>query len=678
MSGHIPSDTIPGPPPENIGPYRIEAAIGEGGMGTVYRAYHQRLARSVALKRVRTGTGNSPELRERLLLEAQTAARMSHPNIVQVYDIVEGEDGDWLVMELAEGETLLNRLEAGPLEIQEAMALGLDVAKGLAAAHALGIVHRDLKAENVMIAPDGRAKILDFGLAYDEASTAVEKRPLGTPRAMSPEQAKGDPVDHRADLFSLGILLYEALTGISPFLSTHGDIQTLTRICVRAHRPLQEHDPNLPPQLCLLVDRLLEKEPSKRPRSAEEVVVNLQKLGGSRESPVKVLFVDDEPLLRSLVRDTYKKRTAAGELTLELAESGEDALERLAQDDDIALVITDIGMPGMNGLDLLEAIKTLERPLLTVVVSAHDDLQTIRSAMNLGAFDFLTKPLDMADLERTRQKAVAELGRLREHARLRRVNRLLDERNRIIRDTFSRYLRGIPQLPGPPLAPGGDDTRTATLLQVRFDGYAELPDLLSSPTLATLFGQFLGDAIDIVRDHGGTLFDLRRDTMRILFGLPLPQDGDARRALQCARSLSLAMAPIRRSLASESKDSIDPTAPEPFGLCCAVDTGEIRVDYPSGRGYQISGSPVDRVTRLLAEGVAGETLISGKTLELQRTLREEEDSGLEVGPVFTVEVDGHAPFPAHRLVSLSPVEESTPRTQRPVREDSIWKGAKRP
>ena len=212
---------------ERIGPYHLESPIGSGGMGTVWRAWDERLRRHVAVKQVLRG--KVAQGRERLRREARAAARLSHPAIVHVYDFLEGDDADWIVMELVRGETLRQRLDReGRLAVGRALELGREIAGGLAEAHAQGILHRDLKAANIMVTASGHARILDFGLAkrlqedghetagFDQ-TLSIPGMVLGTCFAMSPEQVLGSDLDARSDLFSLGSLLYEALTGNSPF-----------------------------------------------------------------------------------------------------------------------------------------------------------------------------------------------------------------------------------------------------------------------------------------------------------------------------------------------------------------------------------------------------------------------------------------------------------------------------
>lgn len=280
--------------PERIGPYRVERPLGHGGMGEVYAGYDARLDRPVALKRVRPDRETAEHGGRDLRREARAVARLHHPAIVQVHDWVETETGDWIVLEMVEGRSLREVLREGPLAPHRAARLAADLLSGLAAAHGAGVVHRDLKAENVMVTGGPgedvggeRAKILDFGLAErrrgrvpgpegdgdeDEAGPVPW---MGTPTAMSPEQALGRPVGARSDLFSLGSLLYEMITGVAPFYEASRRV-TLQRICTFKPASVRSRKPDVPEELSALVDRLLEKDPRRRPASAQEALTDLE------------------------------------------------------------------------------------------------------------------------------------------------------------------------------------------------------------------------------------------------------------------------------------------------------------------------------------------------------------------------------------------------------------------
>ena len=275
-------------PPEQIGPYRILERLGVGGMGEVFLAYDERLDRKVAIKRIRPEGGVPAERRERFRREARIAARLSHPSIVHIYDVIAEGDTDFIVMEYVEGDNLRRLLRSGPLEVDQAVSIGLDVARGLDEAHRQGIVHRDLKTENILVTPSGFAKITDFGIAKRILRDGTEESltqggfVVGTYRAMSPEQARGEEVDHRSDLFSLGVLLYEMLTGGSPF-EGENELATLNRVVHSQQRPVREVRPEVPENLSVLVDHLLQKDPLLRPRSAGEVA---RALAGTAPTPV--------------------------------------------------------------------------------------------------------------------------------------------------------------------------------------------------------------------------------------------------------------------------------------------------------------------------------------------------------------------------------------------------------
>jgi eukaryotic-like serine/threonine-protein kinase len=211
-----------------LGPYEIQSPLGAGGMGEVYRARDMRLGRDVAIKVLPAMFSRDPDRLRRFQQEAQAVAALNHPNILAIHDFGEHQGSPYIVTEFLEGETLRGLLEAGAVPVRKATEWAGQIARGLAAAHDKGIVHRDLKPENIFITRDGRVKILDFGLAKltpeavtpDAATLASHTQPgvvLGTVGYMSPEQVRGQTADHRSDLFNLGAILYEMLSGKRAF-----------------------------------------------------------------------------------------------------------------------------------------------------------------------------------------------------------------------------------------------------------------------------------------------------------------------------------------------------------------------------------------------------------------------------------------------------------------------------
>jgi predicted Ser/Thr protein kinase len=327
--------------------YRVLGKIGEGGMGEVYKAEDSRLGRFVAIKRLPPETARDEKARQRLLREARSAAALNHPNIVVIHAIEAAEGSDFIVMEYVEGQTLKALLGRGPLELPRLLDVGAQVAEALAAAHALGLIHRDLKPANIVITPQGRAKVLDFGLAkmhrrqvgtcdFEAATVTADLTDsgaiIGTVAYMSPEQTRGEPLDLRTDLFSLGAVLYEAATGQAPFggpslLAIMHDIATLNPPPPSALRP------DLPREFDVLLAKLLAKDRDRRECPAAELAVALRGLGGSgppsrsdiappTASGGPEAFIGREVELRQLGEALQRAGAGAGQLVFLTGEPG--------------------------------------------------------------------------------------------------------------------------------------------------------------------------------------------------------------------------------------------------------------------------------------------------------------------------------------------------------------------
>ncbi len=266
------------PPGHTVDRYRILEQIGIGGMGTVYRARDMQLARDVALKFLPPSLALDDDSKERLLSEARAAAALEHPNVCTVHEIGETEEGQaFIAMAFYDGETLKERLRRGPLPVSKATEVAVQLAHGLAAAHARGIVHRDVKPGNVMLTATGTVKLLDFGLAKRaDAPVTGPGATLGTVAYMSPEQVRGGPLDRRTDLWSLGVVLYEMLSGVRPFRG--GNNRVLLRAILHGDPdPVTERRPETPEPLARVVERLLRKEAEARYASAEELRADLER-----------------------------------------------------------------------------------------------------------------------------------------------------------------------------------------------------------------------------------------------------------------------------------------------------------------------------------------------------------------------------------------------------------------
>lgn len=264
-----------------LGRYDVERVIGKGGMGVVLKAHDGELNRVVAIKVLAPHLANSAAARRRFAREAQAAAAVLHPNVLPIYNVESDGKLPYIVMRFISGQSLQSRVErCGPLEIHVALRIAKQTAAALAAAHGQGLVHRDVKPANILLEEDvERAQLSDFGLARtaDDASLTRTGIVAGTPHYMSPEQANGEPIDARSDLFSLGCVLYFMLTGHPPFRAESA-MGVLSRICHHQHRPVHAINCTVPHEFSRLVDRLLAKRPSKRFESASVVEAELDKL----------------------------------------------------------------------------------------------------------------------------------------------------------------------------------------------------------------------------------------------------------------------------------------------------------------------------------------------------------------------------------------------------------------
>jgi serine/threonine protein kinase/Flp pilus assembly protein TadD len=284
----------------HLGSYELLAQIGAGGMGEVYKAHDTKLGRDVAIKVLPEAFAHDSERLARFQREAKMLAALNHPNIATIYGLEHSEGIHFLIMELVAGETLSERVKReGRIPVKEALKIAIQIADALRASHEKGIIHRDLKPANVKVTPEGRVKVLDFGLAKAlvagsaeldlsvaptrTALNTEEGRILGTPAYMSPEQARGESVDERSDLFSLGAVLYEMATGRQPFAGSTSAV-TFDAILNRQPQPAGEINPDLAEAFGILLGRLLAKKPLDRCQSAREVLEALEEIQGGRQA----------------------------------------------------------------------------------------------------------------------------------------------------------------------------------------------------------------------------------------------------------------------------------------------------------------------------------------------------------------------------------------------------------
>ena len=264
--------------------YQIIEELGRGGMGLVYKARDTKLKRTVALKFLPPDLTHISEVKERFMREAQAAAALDHPHICTVYEFDEAEEKTFISMAYIEGQTLKKKIESGPLELDEALRIATQVAEGLQEAHKKGVVHRDIKGANIMVAEQGQAKIMDFGLARVRGGVLVTKEgmTMGTIAYMSPEQARGEEVDQRTDIWSFGVVLYEMFSGQLPFKGEH-DQAVVYSILNEHPKPITDLRSDIPMALEQVVGKALEKNPDERYQHMEALLDDLKSIADGIE-----------------------------------------------------------------------------------------------------------------------------------------------------------------------------------------------------------------------------------------------------------------------------------------------------------------------------------------------------------------------------------------------------------
>ncbi len=406
-------------PGSNIAHYRVISRLGEGGMGTVYLADDTRLGRRVALKVLPARLAADPERMQRFVQEARLASALTHPNVAYIYEIGENQGLRFIAMEYVEGEPLSVRLNRGPLPLSELLSIGAQVADALDDAHSKGIVHRDIKPSNLMITPRGYVKVLDFGLAKLEAPRNRDETQLitndgvvlGTVAYMSPEQALGRDLDHRTDLFSLGVVLYEMAAARLPFSGATVS-ETIARILNSQPEALARFNYDIPEGLDRVVRKCLEKDRERRYQTARELLVDLKNLerdsgsaaslAGPERKALRAVIVDDEELARALLRE-YVESSAGVEIAAECA-NGFEAVKAISEKKP-DLVFLDVQMPKLDGFEVLELIG---QEVAVIFVTAFD--QYAMRAFDEHAVDYLLKPFSLERFQKALDRARQRLG----------------------------------------------------------------------------------------------------------------------------------------------------------------------------------------------------------------------------------------------------------------------------
>jgi serine/threonine protein kinase len=423
-----------------LGQYRLISPLGAGGMGEVWRAEDTRLLREVAIKILADHIANDPEWKARFLREARTIAQLNHPNIATIYGIEQEGEKVFIAMELIEGESLNSLMMRGRLEPREAVRIVRQVSEALEEAHGKGIVHRDIKPDNVIVSKRGVAKVLDFGIAKQIGPAASKNTPaltqggmiVGTPYYMSPEQALGKPLDHRSDIFSLGVVFYEMLAGHRPFL---GDTMTETMMHIIMTEPplIGAIVPSVPRGLREIIARMLQKHPDRRFGSAGELIEALDRIdykdfetvappapsagkekvatqplaaAAPTTSPIpgrRALIADDDPVTRYLIANIL----SANGFAFDEAANGADAVKCLKQNE-YSIIFLDLLMPRIDGwgvLDFMRRMKPGKMPRLFVITGVKN--QSISAADRDVVAGVIYKPLNPDEVGKVVKQAAA-------------------------------------------------------------------------------------------------------------------------------------------------------------------------------------------------------------------------------------------------------------------------------
>ncbi len=620
------------------GRYQVIKELGKGGMGRVYLVLDKEIHERIALKILNPEIAADENTVERFRNELKFSRKIAHRNVCRIFDLGEREGFKYITMEFVPGKSLQDMIERlGKLSVKKTLSFITQVCEGLAEAHKLDVVHRDLKPQNMLIDADGNVRIMDFGIARSLKRKGLTERGMliGTPEYMSPEQLESPDVDKRSDIYSIGVILYKMLTGKAPFEGISSVSIALKKKTELPPDP-RDIDTSIPEKLINVIHKCMQIDPGDRYQTVEELLADLKQIEvdttysgpakkdeilkgyepepavtDAQEKRSKILVVDDKEMNIELI-----EAHLSPQYDLIPARSGKEALEKveLSPPD---LVLLDIMMPGIDGYDVCRRLKEhpKARMIPVVMVTALREKDERIKALEVGADDFLTKPVDRAEL----LARVKSLLRIRDlYDELTRINKTLKQK---VKDQVSHIqnLGRLKQYFSPQVAErlvSDQDIfkprrKNLTVFFIDIRDFHRLIETLEPEELLNILDLYFTDMTRIIFDWGGTVGKFISDGIMGFFGDPEECPNHAELAIKMGLE-----AKYQISRLNEKNPLLKDT---PLHIGIGINTGYVTVGNigpANHRDYTVIGRTVNVAAKIETQAQPGQILIGPKTYNL--------------------------------------------------------------